>query len=137
MIRRARALSVWVILIGSWVFVGCGTDIAAPPPPLPECTGPVTVSVDTGTTPKFSWTGNCLVGRLIVEEGVEERWGTETPGLNIYESPITYDVAPPGSTKYEPAAPLVRGTIYRVTVFRWFSYVPESLEVLGFKNFTP
>jgi hypothetical protein len=95
------------------------------------------VFVGPGTDPVFSWTPDCTVGRLIVEEGVEERWGTETAGENTYASPITYNVEPPNSTKFEPGDPLVPGTTYRVTVFRWVSYVPESLEVLGFADFTP
>lgn len=139
MIRRIRALVAMSTLTATAALLGCGTDITTPPPPppIPECTAPVTVVVDTGLTPTFSWSGDCAIGRLIVEEGVEERWGTETEGLNVYASPITYDVPPPNSTKYEPGDPLARGTTYRVSVFRWITYIPESLEVLGFTDFTP
>jgi hypothetical protein len=141
MIKRGWPRTTWVIVVGSWILVSCGKDIITdpPPPPLPECmgAGTVTVVVGAGTAPTFSWTPDCAVGRLVVEEGVEERWGTETAGVNTYASPITYNVEPPNSTKFEPGDPLVPGTTYRVTVFRWVTYVPESLEVLGSTDFVP
>lgn len=129
-----------LMVVGSWLLAGCEIEtVTTPPPPLPECigTGTVTVVADTGMIPVFSWTPNCTVGRLIVEEGVEERWGTETLGENIYQSPITYGVAPPGASKDEPGDPLQPGTTYRVTVFRWVTFLPESLDVLGSYDFTP
>jgi hypothetical protein len=95
------------------------------------------VVVDTGTTPTFTWTPNCTIGRLIVEEGVEERWGTETFGFNSYQTPIRYGVHPPGSENIEPGAELLRGTTYTVTLFRWITFDPESLEVLGVQTFVP
>jgi hypothetical protein len=136
MSRRTRARFACFITSCSLFLFSCGGVVD--PPPFPTCTGPVTLTVSAGTTPTFSWTPDCALGRLVVEEGFAERWGTEAPGDNIYRSPITYGIRPPGSTEEEPAAPLRAGSTYKVTVFRWVSYAPvESLQVLGQVQFTP
>lgn len=99
--------------------------------------GGITVSVTSGTTPTFSWTPDSAIGRLIVEEGDEELWGTETDGANLYQSPIRYGVHPPGASEDEPANPLIAGHTYRVSLFRWISVDPESFELVGAQDFTP
>jgi hypothetical protein len=131
--RRAWALGV----VGLWI--GCSNPGPELPEPQPECTDRIAVRVSSGTTPVISWTPHCTVGRILVWEGVEERWGTETHGQNIYQSPVTYGIRPPGSTEEEPAAPLFAGTKYRVELFRWIVYNPpeESLQVVGVDSFIP
>jgi hypothetical protein len=97
----------------------------------------VTITVSGGTTPTFSWAPDSAIGRLIVEEGEEERWGTETDGANIYESPIRYGVHPPGASEDEPAFPLTAGHTYKVSLFRWLSVKPERFQLMGVQEFTP
>ncbi len=90
------------------------------------------------TVPVFSWSPDCTIGRMLVEQGIDEYWGTETPGLNVYRSPITYDVNPPDTATEEPARPLQRGLTYTVTLYAWITYTPvESMQVVGVKTFTP
>jgi hypothetical protein len=100
----------------------------------------VTITVTGGTTPVFSWTPDSAIGKLIVEEGEEERWGSETEGANIYQSPIRYGVHPPGVLEEELeelANPLIAGHTYKVSLFRWISFEPETLQVVGAQEFTP
>jgi hypothetical protein len=143
MIKRFCARSVGIIVIVSGFLVSCeaprdtGTNPPPPPPGVTACTSMVTITVSPGTTPTFSWAPDCLLGRLIVEQGIEEKWGTETVGTNTYRSPITYDTMVDGQSKYEPGAPLVPGTTYTVSVYKWISVLPESLELIGAESFTP
>lgn len=136
----------WILVVGALVAFGCGGETGTNPPPPDDgpgpvdstiCAGPVNITVSSGTTPTFSWSPDCKLGRLIVMDGLLETWGTETLGENIYESPIVYDVPPPGTVEPEPAVPLVAGRTYTVSVYNWFSVAPESLVFLGEKNFTP
>src|SRR5262245_36771446 len=79
-----------IAALAYWV-VGC-CEQAAPPPPPPEpveCTGPITITVTGDTAAVFHWLPDCMVGRVLVYEGDElnEKWGVETFGTNIYRSP--------------------------------------------------
>ena len=140
-IRRKHS---WILVTGAFLVFGCGGETGTNPQPHPDpvdstvCLGPVDLSVSSGTTPTFSWSPDCKIGRLIVMDGLLETWGTETLGENIYEAPIVYDVPPPGAVEPEPAVPLVEGRTYTVSVYRWFSVSPvESLVFLGEQDFTP
>jgi len=100
----------------------------------------LTVSVSTGMAPTFSWTPDSGIGRLIVEDGDQEMWGTETQGTNTYHSPIRYGIYPPGTLEEqleEMANPLVAGRTYKVSLFRWISFEPESLQFVGAQEFIP
>jgi len=132
---QSRVRLAIVSMLAVWLVSGCAGE---PPidPPI-ECAGEVQITVTGDTIPTFSWQPECTVGRLIVEEGVEERWGTETTGANTYRSPIVYGVHPPNSVKEEIPQPLFLDTEYTVTVWRFFSVMPESLQLLGTQNFTP
>ena len=74
--------------------------------------GGIKVSVSGGMAPTFSWTPDSAIGRLMVEQGEQELWSTETEGTNTYRSPIRYGVNPPDATEPEPATPLVAGQTY-------------------------
>src|SRR5512145_2129157 len=94
--------------------------------------GGVTVSVSGGMAPTFSWTPDSAIGRLVVEQGDKELWGTETEGTNTYRSPIRYGVHPPEALEDVPADPLVVGQTYKVSLFRWIRFAePESLQFMG------
>ncbi len=109
-----------------------------PSQPLAQTETPtLTITVSGGTTPTFSWSPDSSIGKLIVEEGEEERWGTETDGANIYQSPIRYGVHPPGASEDEPAFPLTPGHTYKVSLFRWISVNPERFQLMGVQEFTP
>lgn len=97
----------------------------------------ITISVSAGTTPIFSWTPDSTIGRLIIEEGAEKIWGAETAGANTYRSPIRYGVHPDGASEDEAANPLLPGHTYKVSLFRWISVDPESLQLVAAQVFTP
>ena len=148
---RAVAGLACLIALASCLLASCETcgTSTEPPPAIPECTGSVAVSVRVDTVggrviPVFSWIPDCLSGRLIVEGGPgEEYWGTETPGINKYRSPIVYGVHPPGSVETQVPQPLTPGATYTVSVYRWPvpPPPPDSLDkgfiLIGSKQFTP
>jgi hypothetical protein len=132
---RRGALAVLAVL-GLPFLAGCSTCGTEPPPPsgIPECVDSVDVAVTTGPPPVFSWTPDCLIGKLIVIQGgpEEEYWASETLGLNIYRSPIVYGVHPPGAVENQVAQPLTPGDTVTVVLFRWISSHPDSLDT-GFR----
>ena len=145
MSARLAAGFAGLVGVGTWLVVSCdycGT-VPEPVPPVSACRRPVTVSVSEGTVPVFSWTPDCLSGRLIVYQGgpEQEYWGTETLGLNIYRSPIVYGVHPPGSVESQVPQPLTPGATYTVAVYYWPSSHPDSLDkgfvLIGKREFTP
>ena len=137
--RPLRAISAFAMVVGVGLLEGCATNGVAPPRELPECFDSVTVHVVGDTMPTFSWTPECKLARLIVEEIVEERWGTERlDHTNSWGPPIVYGVHPPGSENVEPAAPLYFGTTYKISVYRWLDpNDPEGFQLLGRQEFTP
>ena len=139
MIRRQNALLGLMLLVTCWTVPRCGGGPATPPKPTPVCADSVQVTVTMmDTVPVFSWSPDCTIGRMLVEQGIDEYWGTETFGENVYHSPIVYNVNPPMTATEEPARPLERGLTYRVTLFAWINFTPvESLQVVGVKTFTP
>ena len=137
--RQPRALSACILAVGVWFLVSCATNAPTqPPPPVPECSGPVTVFVTGDSIPTFSWEPTCKLGRLLVKEIAEERWGTETLGFNDWVPPIQYGVHPPGSENVEPGAPLYTGTTYTVEVYRWVdpTDLDTGFELIGSQDFT-
>lgn len=100
-------------------------------------TAAATVAASDGPTPTFSWAPDSAIGRLIVTEGDEEIWGTESDGANLYRSPIRYGVHPAGASEVGPAKPLVAGHTYTVSLFRWLSTDPESFQLVGIQEFSP
>jgi len=143
MSKRMAASAAILAAVGASFLTSCETCTVEPAPPVPACTGPVTVSVGPGTIPTFSWMPDCLIGKLIVIQGgpEDEYWATETRGFNIYRSPIVYGVHPPGAVENQVAQPLTPGDTYTVQAFRWISSHPDSLDtgfrLVGEANFTP
>ena len=132
-----RALLLVSIFAVSGAALHCGGGTTDPPPPA-ACSDSVQVSITMqDTLPLISWTPDCLIGRVLIEEGIDEYWGTETCGVNTYRSPILFDHNPPDTCPEEVARPLEHGHTYRVRLFRWISYNPpaESLAVVGETHF--
>jgi hypothetical protein len=136
---RKRAAVAGLIALGAWLACGAaaGGEATEKPAAAPCTTAVDSVWASAGTTPSFFWAPECTIGRLIVEEGEEELWGTETEGPNTYVGPIQYGVHPPGSVEEEKAPALVAGHTYTVSLFRWITVSPESLQLLGTRPFTP
>ncbi|UCC74268.1 MAG: hypothetical protein JSV86_06835 [Gemmatimonadota bacterium] len=110
-------------------------DDSTTPEDLPECTSQVTVSVSSGTAPRFSWTPVCRVGFVIVEENGSDVWLVISPESNEIAPPVTYGVVPPGATELEPPAALVAGTTYDVGLRRFIG--DDYVELVGYQEFTP
>ncbi len=104
------------------------------PEDLAACTvdtGTVEVSVTAGTVPTFSWSPNCAVGMILVEQGASDVWGAATDdtlwddpeSANLVNPPVAYGSSPSGTTTLEGPLPLTSGTEYEVILWR---IVPDS-----------
>lgn len=97
---------------------GCGSgDPAGPRSP---CTGPVTLAASREARPRFTWSPDCAVARLVVltppSAGyVDVRWAVRGGDAGI-ASGVRYGSVPRGATEETPAAdyPFVPGV--RVSV---------------------
>ena len=126
---RAAARSLLPVCLA--VLVGCTEDES-----LSECTGPVTISVSTGTTPLFGWTPACRVSDLVVQEAgiAADVWEIVTDGTNQIDPGVRYGIVPPGVREQEDPETLLVGVTYNVAVGRWTG---SGLEVIGVRSFTP
>ena len=109
------------ILAASMAFAAlasCGDDDPSSPNAPAACTGNVTVTVTSGTTPTFSWTPACSVVALIVEEAANDQWNVLANGDPGFGPSVVYGAKPPGSTQVGAVTPLRAGTSYTVTLFR-------------------
>ncbi len=97
----------------------------------------VIISVSDEMITTFSWIPFRGIGRLVVKEGNEEFWSTETDGINFFHSPIRYGVHPPGAADGKPAIPLIARHTYTVSLFRWMTAKREKLQLLGLQEFSP
>jgi hypothetical protein len=131
---QASRLAAAVALIG---LSGCSDEIG--PDELPECSGPVTLEVTSGTTPTFSWMPRCRLSFLVVEldEGGSGVWSILTRGENALAPPVTYGDPPPGAETLTPPVPLTSGTAYRVAVARWTGPDGDDGESVGVETFEP
>ena len=116
---------------------GCADDIG--PDELPECSGPVTLEVTSGTTPTFSWTPRCRLSFLVVEpdESGTDLWAILTRGENALAPPVAYGDPLSGAETLVPPVPLTAGTAYRVAVARWTGPGGDDGESIGTETFEP
>ena len=112
-----------------------GTDNSNAPP----CTGSVSITVSSGTTPTFAWTPVCKVFFLNVEAtGGADQWGVITDSTNGLAPPITYGNVPAGAQlNSSGTASLASGTPYTVYLFRWTGPGAQDGVQAGSKAFTP
>ena len=115
----------------------CSSDPTSPAGPLPECTGPVSIEVSSGTSPTIDWSPACRLFFLIVELGAEDYWLVITDGANAIAPPVRYGVLPAGARQRDPATPLEAGQTYDVNVGRWTGPGPEDGVLIGSEFFTP
>jgi len=127
--RRSAALGLCL--------AACSSDPTSPGGPLPECTGPVTIEVSSGTSPSFDWSPACRLFFLIVELGADDQWLVITDGANAIAPPVLYGVLPAGARRRDPAIPLEAGRTYDVNVARWTGPGAEDGVLIGSRDFTP
>lgn len=119
--------------------IGCSDGPSGAGSPVPECTGPVSVTVGAGTAPRFTWTPACRVFFLLVEPAAAgtDLWSIISDGANVIAPPVTYGVVPSGVTESDSPTPLVGGTAYEVYLFRWTGPGSQDGELVGSSTFTP
>jgi hypothetical protein len=108
--------------------VGCGSITAEGGFPPDACSGSVTVTVGSGTTPEFSWSPSCGVGQLIVSGPTGQNWWA-----GPFRPPVRYGVLPAGAEESSPAEPLVVGKTYKLTLFDGTIFDHQ----VGSASFTP
>ena len=128
-VARTLAASAAFLALGS-----CSEDDPVSPNAPAACTGNVTVSVTSGTTPTFSWTPACSIVSLYVEEGANDHWAIFANGDPGFGPSVIYGTKPAGSNQVGPTTPLRAGATYSVTVFRGPLASPQ---VSALQFFTP
>ena len=129
-----RRLLCAVALLG----VGC-SDSGGPTEPLSDCTGQVSITVSSGTTPTISWTPACRLSLVLVEpvNSGDDLWVIGTDSANAIAPPIVYGVTPPGARQIWGPTTLVTGQGYGVYVFRWTGPGKQDGVPNGQRTFTP
>jgi hypothetical protein len=128
--------TTWMVVL-SCATAACSSDPTSPGDSVQECTGPVTVSVSSGTTPTFDWTPRCSLFLVLVEQGASDRWLVLSPGANGIPPPVQYGVLPPGASQEDVAIPLAAGQTYDIVLGRWTGPGPEDGTVIANQEFTP
>jgi hypothetical protein len=115
----------------------CGSD---DPGAIPACTGPVAMTVGSGSTPKISWSPTCRVATLSVDPNSDFTvvWVLRTAGdTNGITPPIDYGASPNGVMTLFGPGPLQAGTTYRVRILRATGDTTLPFDVIGGTYFTP
>ena len=113
-----------------------GTD-AISAEDLPGCSGPVSISVSTGTTPTFSWTPACKV--YFLDIGVvdtnQEIWAVGNfDAKNTIAPGVKFGVTPAGTRLIEGPVPLQSGKAYSIFI----AFYNNGVETDGGRlTFTP
>ena len=127
------------ILSGSSVvaLASCGGTDAVGTKDLLPCTGPVAISVSTGTTPTISWTPACKVYYLDIEvaDTFEEIWAVANfDEKNTISPGVKFGVTPSDTRLIEGPVTLRAGTAYSVFV----AFYHNGVETDGGRlRFTP
>ena len=129
-----RVIRMMVASSAFLALTSCNSDDAVSPNAPAACTGNVTVTVTSGTTPTFSWTPACSIAAVVVEEGAADQWDVFANGDPGFGPSVIYGTKPAGSNQNSPAIPLRAGTTYNVTLFRGPLAIPV---VNGIMSFTP
>ena len=118
--------------------VACGKS-TAPLMTLRPCEGPLTVAVSAGMHPSITWTPQCAVNRIVVDDVnlVLDRFATNwgvVLSTGQFGPPVEYGIAPEGASTVVSPFPLETGKTYRVTVMRTGETISLSS---GSATFTP
>ena len=133
MARLILIMAGLVLLALVW---SCSSDVTPGVGPLPECSGPVNITIGSGTTPMISWLPECRLFFLLVEVGGADKWGVITEGKNDIDPPVKYGDVPRGATEIRAPTPIKLATTYNVVLFRWTGPGAEDGEMIGSQTFT-
>ena len=121
----------------SCAMAACSSDPTSPGASVPECTGAVTITVSSGTSPTFNWIPTCHLFFVLVELGADDYWLVITDSTNAITPPVQYGVLPTGARQRATATPLQTGQTYDVNLARWTGPGAEDGTLIGNQNFTP
>jgi hypothetical protein len=119
---------------------GCHRATRELPPPVAGCPAQFSVAVSRGVTPRFTWTAECTVSSVAVQESIKTKdhwttvWSYHILDSGGVSSGIEYGSAPPDAVVTIRAQPLHRGRYYLVTVR---SVVHGSIVAEGEAAFRP
>jgi len=135
---RHQALAVAGSLVVGFTLWACSGDDPPGPSIITECTGPVTATVSSGSSPVFSWTPTCSLFFLLVEPqgSGADLWSIISDSTNAIPPPVTYGVVPGGATELDAPQTLVPGTAYDVYLFRWTGPGSQDGVMIGTASFT-
>jgi hypothetical protein len=129
--------SLWAA-VSCAMLLGCSSDGTDPGDAPAACTGPVTISVSSGTTPSFSWTPACSLFFVNVELGATDQWSIISDSTNAIAPPVRYGVVPAGAEQStSEVTPLQAGQTYDVNLFYWTGPDAQDGTLIGTQNFTP
>jgi len=118
-LRKAGRMCAMAASMTFVTLAACGDDDDPVAPNAPAaCTGNVTVTVSAGLTPTFSWTPECSVVALIVEQGADDQWNVIAGADPGFGPSVVYGARPTGSAQVGAMTPLRAGVNYTVTLFR-------------------
>lgn len=126
----SRAL---VIVAAAAAFSACGKSPTTPSE-LTACTGNVTLSVSSGTTPTFTWTPACNVFAVLVEGVAGDTWYVFKNGGGIAPG-VRYGVLPQGAIQLDPTEPLLTGKTYDAILFS--GTTENNMQLIALRTFTP
>jgi hypothetical protein len=118
------------------LFVAAGLAASAcksTEPRLPACTEPVVLSVSSAASPRFSWSPQCLMFRVEVQDTAgAAMWAVQANAVDSIAPGVTYGVMPQGAAT-QPVAPvpLQSGRRYALGVFRYAGPPADSAELLS------
>lgn len=99
-----------------------------------SCPATVSVSISGGTTPTFSWSPDCPVNLVLVEEGASDMWLIWGDG-NVFEPGVRYGDNHPCAVDFRYEGPLVAGVEYDVILYRYDGL--GNYTTIAIKNFRP
>lgn len=88
------------------------------PPSPPTCPINVTLTVTDDIMPYITWTPDCPVSKIIVEDEMGGAWWFIAADGNLIESGVQYGSVPPGALEYCPTGALKAGEVFRVSLIR-------------------
>lgn len=119
------------------MLLACSSD-GTNPSDAPVCTGPVTITVSSGTSPSFSWTPACRLFFVNVELGATDQWSIISDSTNAIAPPVRYGVVPAGAQQSSSeVTPLQGGETYDVNLFYWSGPGAQDGTFIGSQDFTP
>jgi len=111
--------SLWA---GESKIIAVGDDglilIYSDPPSNPTCPINVTLTVTDDIMPYITWTPDCPVSKLIVEDEMGGAWWFIAADGNLIESGVQYGTVPLGALEYYPTGALKTGEVFRVCLIR-------------------